>query len=297
MTSKKIVGVMSGTSLDGIDVFYGLFSKNGFEKIFFETVDYTQGVDDTISKAIENELPVRGLCSLNVLLSKEYQKAIEFSFEKNNMKLGDVDLISIHGQTIYHLMGTLLYSSHYNQNFPFHLRYGTNTGREMLWIVTVYSQAIARNTNIPQTSNGFANAGPGTEMLYYETAAHALASTVSGANLWEMAPARNKNPNRGTPLEARLAAEVGYGATLNGITRSEANKIVNGLLEKYEQDIPEAPLGKTFQELYDLENDPDESRNLYGNQEYSERREEMLWQLTARLVKNVDPTPFILSQW
>ena len=156
-------------------------------------------------------------------------------------------------QTMYHLMGTLLYSSHYEQNFPFHLRYGTNTGREMLWIVGVYSQAIARNTNIPQTSNGFANSGPGTEMLYYETAAHALTSTVSGANLWEMAPARNKYPNRGTPLEARLAAEVGYGAAMNGITRKEANKIVIKLLEKYEKKIPEAPLGKTFQELYDVE--------------------------------------------
>ncbi|MBM3294563.1 MAG: monomethylamine:corrinoid methyltransferase [Candidatus Aminicenantes bacterium] len=156
-------------------------------------------------------------------------------------------------QTMYHLMGTLLYSSHYEQNFPFHLKYGSNTGREMLWIVSVYSQAIARNTKMPQTSNGFANAGPGTMMLYYETAAHALASTVSGANLWEMAPTRNKYHNRGTPLEARLAAEVGYGASLSGMTRIEANKIVKTLLEKYERDIPEAPIGKTFQEMYDVD--------------------------------------------
>lgn len=156
-------------------------------------------------------------------------------------------------QTAYHLMGTLLYSSHYEQNFPFHLRYGSNTGREMLWIVSVYSQAVARNTRMPQTSNGFANAGPGTKMLYYETAAHALASTVSGANLWEMAPARNKYHNRGTPLECRLAAEIGYGAVLSGLTRKDANTIVNSLLEKYEDDIPEAPIGKTFQEMYDVE--------------------------------------------
>ncbi|NOR15124.1 MAG: monomethylamine:corrinoid methyltransferase [Candidatus Aminicenantes bacterium] len=156
-------------------------------------------------------------------------------------------------QTAYHLMGTLLYSSHYEQNFPFHLKYGSNTGREMLWIVSVYSQAIARNTRMPQTSNGFANAGPGTKMLYYETAAHAMASTVSGANLWEMAPARNKYHNRATPLECRLAAEIGYGTALSGMTREAANKIVNSLLEKYEKDIPEASIGKTFQEMYDVE--------------------------------------------
>jgi hypothetical protein len=47
-------------------------------------------------------------------------------------------------QTAYHIMGTLLYSSHYEQNFPFHLKYGSNTGRELLWVTSVYSQAIAR---------------------------------------------------------------------------------------------------------------------------------------------------------
>ncbi len=156
-------------------------------------------------------------------------------------------------QTAYHLVGTLLYSSHYEQNFPFHLKYLSNTGREMLWVVSVYSQAVARNSRIPQTSNGFANAGPGTKMLYYETAAHAIASTVSGANLWEMAPARNKHPNRGTPLECRLAAEVGYGAVLSGLSREDANSLVDTLLKKYEKDIPEAPLGKTFREMYDVE--------------------------------------------
>ena len=156
-------------------------------------------------------------------------------------------------QTAYHLMGTLLYSSHYEQNFPFHLKYGSNTGREMLWIVSVYCQAIARNTKIPQTSNGFANAGPGTKMLYYETAAHSMASTVSGANLWEMAPTRNKYHNRATPLECRLAAEIGYGTSMSCLTRKETNKIVLSLLEKYEKDIPEAPIGKTIQEMYDME--------------------------------------------
>lgn len=156
-------------------------------------------------------------------------------------------------QTAYHIMGNLLYSSHYEQNFPFHLKYGSNTGREMLWVVSVYCQAIARNTKMPQTSNGFANAGPGTKMLYYETAAHSIASTVSGANLWEMAPARNKYPNRGTPLECRLAAETGYGAALTRLSRKEANRIVNGLLKKYEKNIPDAPIGKTFREMYDVE--------------------------------------------
>lgn len=156
-------------------------------------------------------------------------------------------------QTAYHIMGNLLYSCHYEQNFPFHLKYNCNTSKELLWVTSVYSQAVARNTKMPQTSNGFASAGPGTAMLYYETAAHSIASTVSGANLWEMAPASNKYPNRATPLECRLAAEIGHGVALSGMTRKEANNVVLALLKMYEKDIPNAPLGKTFQEMYDVE--------------------------------------------
>ncbi len=155
-------------------------------------------------------------------------------------------------QTAYALKGLLLYQSQFIQNFPFHLKYGSNTGREMLWIVSVFSQAVARNTHLVQDSNGFSNAGPGTDMLYYESAAHAIASTVSGNNLWENAPAHNKFHNRGTPLEARIACEVGHAVAKQGMTREEANEIVDKLLVKYEKMIPEAPLGKTYQEMYDV---------------------------------------------
>ncbi len=155
-------------------------------------------------------------------------------------------------ETAYHLKGLLVHSCNFQQNFPFHLKYGSNTGREMLWLVSMYSQAVARNTHLVQDSNGFTNAGPGTDMLFYETAAHAIASTVSGANLWESAPARNKHHNHGTPLEARLGAEVGHAVARQGMTREQADAIVNVLLAKYEADIPEAPIGQPFQELYDV---------------------------------------------
>ncbi len=155
-------------------------------------------------------------------------------------------------QTAYHLKGLLVHSANFEQNFPFHLKYGSNSGREMLWVVSMFSQAVARNTHLVMDSNGFMNAGPGTDMLFYETAAHALTSTVSGANLWESAPARNKHHNHGTPLEARLGCEVGHAAARQGMTRAQADEIVNALLSKYEERIPDAPVGQPFQELYDV---------------------------------------------
>jgi methylamine--corrinoid protein Co-methyltransferase len=89
-------------------------------------------------------------------------------------------------------------------------------------------------------------------MVLYEAAAHGLASTVSGANLWEIATAENKHKNRATPVEARFGCEVGYGAANEKITRTDANELVKGILAKYEDKLGNAPLGKTFQECYDL---------------------------------------------
>ncbi len=155
-------------------------------------------------------------------------------------------------QVAYHLMGLMVHQAHYQMNFPFHIHHTSGTTRELLWVSSASHQAVARNSKIISVSNGFLNAGPATEMVLYEAAAHALASTVSGANLWEAAPARNKHKNRATPMEARMAAEVGHACAHMNLSREEANALVLKILDKYEDRIADAPLGSEFQECYDV---------------------------------------------
>ena len=155
-------------------------------------------------------------------------------------------------QVAYHLMGLLVHQAHYQMNFPFHIHYTSGTTRELLWLASASHQAVARNSKLISVSNGFLNAGPATDMVLYEVAAHALASAVSGANLWEAAPARNKYKNRATPMEARMAAEVGHACAHMKLTRERANELVLSLLAKYEDQIGDAPLGSLFQECYDV---------------------------------------------
>ncbi len=155
-------------------------------------------------------------------------------------------------QVAYHLMGLLIHQAHYQMNFPFHLHYTSNSSRELLWVISTSHQAIARNSKLISFSNGFLNAGPATEMVLYEAAAHALASTVSGANLWEAAVAHNKYKNRATPLEARMAAEVGHACARMKLTRERTNELVQKIVAKYEDQIADAPLGSLFSECYDV---------------------------------------------
>ena len=152
----------------------------------------------------------------------------------------------------YSLNGLMAYGSIFNQHFPFHLNYGSNTTRELLWPIAVSGQAMARNSKLLYTSNGFSNAGPMTEMVFWETACHAMVSTVSGWHLWEMASARNKYRNRATPLEARMGMEVGHAVAGQGMTREQANDIANKMLAKYEDMAADASMGAQYQECYDV---------------------------------------------
>ena len=49
-----------------------------------------------------------------------------------------------------------------------------------------------------------------------------------------------------------MAAEVGHAVARQGMTRLQADEIVNRLLSRYEDQIADAPIGQTFQELYDV---------------------------------------------
>jgi hypothetical protein len=66
-------------------------------------------------------------------------------------------------------------------------------------------------------------------------------------------------------MEARMAAEVGHACAQMKLTREEANSILLGILERYEEQIADAPLGSEFQECYDVKTSlpSEEYRDLY----------------------------------
>ena len=65
--------------------------------------------------------------------------------------------------------------------------------------------------------------------------------------------ARYKYPERVSTLEIQTASEVGRIVARMGMKRKEANVLVKKIVGKYESSIPDAPLGKKFSEIYDLE--------------------------------------------
>jgi methylamine--corrinoid protein Co-methyltransferase len=53
-------------------------------------------------------------------------------------------------------------------------------------------------------------------------------------------------------LDARLCGEVAH--AVRGMSRQQANELVRRLLAIYEPDLKNNPIGKPFEEVYDVEN-------------------------------------------
>ncbi len=152
----------------------------------------------------------------------------------------------------HHLLGILAFRAVRHNAFPVHIHNVCNTSRDMLWLVSVAGQALARNTKMVTFANAFMAAGPCTESIVWELAAHSLTASVSGWHLNPCAVAKNRQPLHCSAMEPRIHAEVGHVAARGGIDRKEAGRMVRALLERYEKQLANAPIGKTFTECYDL---------------------------------------------
>jgi methylamine---corrinoid protein Co-methyltransferase len=153
----------------------------------------------------------------------------------------------------HHFLGLTVFQVQWHDGFPLHLMQGCNSTRDLLWLISITGQALARNSELLIGVSPFTAAGPCTDMVVYELAAIVLSAVVSGLHLNPAAIARNKHPERSSGMEARISAETGHLVARQGVKRAHANDIVKKILTEYESNIGDAPLGKRFDECYDLE--------------------------------------------
>ncbi|OMP75409.1 MULTISPECIES: anhydro-N-acetylmuramic acid kinase [unclassified Chitinophaga] len=104
---RRIIGLMSGTSLDGLDVALCAISGSGMDtKVVleqFETVPYPIEVKDEIRKIFAKEtISFQQLCLLNPWIANHHAAWILQCLQQWNIDPSAVDLIASHGQTVYH---------------------------------------------------------------------------------------------------------------------------------------------------------------------------------------------------
>lgn len=94
----RVAGVMSGTSLDGIDVAVVEVHGRRVSTIGFQSAPYSEAVRRAILDASNATTTTREISRLNFLLGELYARAVLRACRR----YGPVGLIGCHGQTIYH---------------------------------------------------------------------------------------------------------------------------------------------------------------------------------------------------
>ncbi len=117
--SRKIIGLMSGTSLDGLDVALCELSEWGentkINLLYFETVDYTDEIKTEIRKVFaKKEIDFQHLALLNEWIGNLHANMILECLQKWKIPTSEVDCIASHGQTVMHAPKIL----HQQEKFP-----------------------------------------------------------------------------------------------------------------------------------------------------------------------------------
>lgn len=109
----KVIGLMSGTSADGIDA--ALVDVNGeannlkWEVLGFVEVPYPESVRKAILALCEVDTGrVDAICAMNVALGEWFADAALAVCDQAGLSTQDVDAIGSHGQTIHHLPNVMM---------------------------------------------------------------------------------------------------------------------------------------------------------------------------------------------
>lgn len=116
---RRIIGLMSGTSMDGLDIALCSCSGSGSEtrvKILnFCTVPYGDDFRGEIKSIFSRrDADLQQVCILNELIGIRHGEMILKVLSDWNISTGDVDLVASHGQTIFHAPRIL----HGHQSYP-----------------------------------------------------------------------------------------------------------------------------------------------------------------------------------
>ena len=117
--SRKIIGLMSGTSMDGLDValceISGAGESTEVKLLHFDTVDYSEEIKTEIRKVFAKQtIDFQHLALLNEWIGTLHANMILDCLKRWNISADQVDLVASHGQTVMHAPKIL----HQKEKFP-----------------------------------------------------------------------------------------------------------------------------------------------------------------------------------
>jgi anhydro-N-acetylmuramic acid kinase len=234
--TRKVIGLMSGTSMDGLDIalceISGAGSSLQLKLIQAATVSYKEDARQNILSIFSKEtVSLEKLCLIHPWLGKLHAKMILETLKAWGISPTEIDLIASHGQTIYHAPKSL----HPNDSFgSATLQIGeadhiaVDTG-----IITV---SDFRQKHIAAGGEGAPLSVYGDYMLFASKTENRILLNIGGISNFTYLPA-------GSNLNTILSSDTGPGNTImDAYMRAHFN-------QAYDKDAAIAKKGVVHQEL------------------------------------------------
>jgi len=97
---------MSGTSLDGLDIavadFQQVRDEIDYELVLFRTMPYSLELRVALLELMDPAAPLQRVSSMNMYLGELYARLIREALVDSKIDYSSIDLISSHGQTLWH---------------------------------------------------------------------------------------------------------------------------------------------------------------------------------------------------
>jgi anhydro-N-acetylmuramic acid kinase len=105
--SRKVIGLMSGTSMDGLDIalceISGSGSSTQLKLLNATTIPYDDEIRNNILSIFSKKMvSLESLCLIHPWLGKKHASMILDALKEWGVNTNDIDLIASHGQTIFH---------------------------------------------------------------------------------------------------------------------------------------------------------------------------------------------------
>jgi anhydro-N-acetylmuramic acid kinase len=100
--SELYIGIMSGTSLDGVDIALCEFTNENVHLSHFENYDFDDDLKQDILRVINETTTLKEIGLIDDRLGQMYAKCINNFLHKFEISSKDIKAIGLHGQTVWH---------------------------------------------------------------------------------------------------------------------------------------------------------------------------------------------------
>jgi anhydro-N-acetylmuramic acid kinase len=187
--SRRIIGLMSGTSLDGLDVAlcrctgHGPTLRVALEQ--FATVPYAADFQQRLRAISQPTVPLEDLVLLHAEVARRHAATVLACLQSWQLAPADIDVLASHGQTIWHAPR----HQHGRAGFPHHATLQIGDGDHLAQLTGILTLADFRQKHVAAGHEGAPLAPFGDELLFRRPGTNRLLLNLGGIANFTLLPA------------------------------------------------------------------------------------------------------------